>query len=144
MKYGIDKVINEDYKTKFDTLILIDHDIEKECKIPFDDNYFDVITMLAVFEHIEPKKLLKIVKEVNRVLKNGGIYIITTPAEWTDGLLRFLAKLHLVSPVEIEEHKDVYNPSKISTILEKANFEKNKIRFGYFEIFMNIYVKIQK
>jgi hypothetical protein len=99
-----------------------------------------VVTMLAVFEHIEPKRVVSLLKEIQRVLKLGGMFIMTTPAFWTDGLLRLMAKFRLVSPVEIEEHKDTYTAQKIASILQKGGFPKELINYGYFECFMNIWV----
>ena len=121
------------------------YDIEKKYIIPFAREYFDVVTMLAVFEHLEPKKIVRILNEIYRILRPGGMYIVTTPAAWTNGLLRFIANLRLVSPIEIEEHKDSYSHSRISSMLQKkANFRKDNLRFGYFEIFMNIWVTATK
>lgn len=144
-KFGLDKVIEEDYgKWAQEKITLINHDIGREDIMPFDTEYFDVVTMLAVFEHIEPKRLVKILSEIHRILKPGGIYIMTTPAIWADSLLRLIARLRLVSPVEIEEHKSAYNHSRISSILQKANFSKEKIHLGYFELFMNIWATTTK
>ena len=64
--------------------------------MPFEDNYFDAVSMLAVFEHIEPDCLVDIHRDIYRILKPGGVYVMTTPAFWTDGILRFLVKLHLL------------------------------------------------
>ncbi len=49
--------------------------------LPFDNHYFDIIMSFDVFEHIPdtPKHL----KEVNRVLKNEGFYLLATPNKWT-------------------------------------------------------------
>lgn len=145
-KYGLDKVAEENFGRRFHNqqIILINYDIEKEDMLPFESNYFDVLTMLAVFEHIEPKRLAKALSEVYRVLRSGGCYILTTPTFWTDSLLRFMAKLRLVSPIEIEDHKDAYSHSRISSMLQEANFLKEKLRFGYFEMFMNIWVSATK
>lgn len=145
-KYGLDKVAEENFGRRFHNqqIILINYDIEKEDMLPFESNYFDVLTMLAVFEHIEPKRLAKVLTEVYRVLRSGGCYILTTPTFWTDSLLRFMAKLRLVSPIEIEDHKDAYSHSRISSMLQEANFLKEKLRFGYFEMFMNIWVSATK
>jgi hypothetical protein len=74
----------------------------------------------------------------------GGVYIITTPAFWTDYLLRTLAKLRLISDIEIKDHKGYYNQSIISSILQAADFPKNKMRFGYFELFMNTWATAVK
>ena len=93
--------------------------------------------MLAVFEHVRPDKLVDILKEIRRVLKSNGIFILTTPAAWTDRLLRFMAKLRLISFEEIHEHKGAYNLTVIASYLCKAGFERTEIRLGYFEMFLN-------
>jgi len=141
-KYGVDKVVSDDHKEKLLKfhIKLLNIDFEKDYLYHFNSEYFDVITMLAVFEHIEKENIGTLLKEVYRVLKPGGMYIITTPAGWTDTLLRLLAKLRLVSPVEIEEHKYVYDHYKISSLLKDAGFSKENLKFGYFEVFMNIWV----
>ena len=48
------------------------------CKLPYNDNFFDVVVSFDVFEHIINDK--KSVDEVYRVLKNGGVLIFTVPA----------------------------------------------------------------
>jgi len=140
-KYGLDKAVQEsDFDTfQKDRIHLKRYNVEQEGILPFESGYFDVVTMLAVFEHIEPKRVVSLLKEIQRVLKPGGMFIMTTPASWTDGLLRLMAKLRLVSPVEIEEHKDTYTAQKIASILRSAGFTEDNIRSGYFELFMNIW-----
>ncbi len=127
-----------------DNIILTSFDIEREEKVPFEDGRFNVVTMLAVFEHILPERLPAVVKEVHRILRPGGVYILTTPAWWTDGLLRLMALLRLVSATEIEEHKDRYSPGKISSILQQGGFAAKDIRTGYFELGMNIWARAKK
>lgn len=145
-KYGLDKVVKSEAISSFrkKQINLINHDNEQEDKLPFENDFFDVVTMLAVFEHIEPEKLPNLLREIKRILKPGGIYVLTTPAVWTDRLLRFLAKIHLVSPAEIEEHKDAYSFKKIANFLTQAGFSKDKLEFGYFELFMNIWTRATK
>jgi ubiquinone/menaquinone biosynthesis C-methylase UbiE len=46
-------------------------------QLPYPDHSFDAIVMREVIEHI--KKPEKAVKEVRRVLKPNGLYILTTP-----------------------------------------------------------------
>ncbi len=53
--------------------------------IPFSDNSYDLVTSLDVFEHIENDQ--KALQESFRVLKNGGLVLITVPAHpwlWSD------------------------------------------------------------
>lgn len=144
-KYGLDKMAQthveegiKDYGISFANC-----EIEKE-KLPFSSDYFDVVTMLAVFEHIEPDQLVRLHKEIYRILKPGGLYFMTTPAFWTDRLLKVLAKLRLITDVEIADHKDSYSHSMISLVLGQSDFEKSKMQFGYFELCMNNWVTATK
>lgn len=45
--------------------------------LPFKNNFFDAVLLLDVLEHVEDDK--KTIDEVYRVLKPGGILILTTP-----------------------------------------------------------------
>jgi ubiquinone/menaquinone biosynthesis C-methylase UbiE len=47
--------------------------------IPFPDEYFDSITAWEVIEHIPPKMELRMFEEVDRVLKPGGVFYLSTP-----------------------------------------------------------------
>jgi ubiquinone/menaquinone biosynthesis C-methylase UbiE len=119
-------------------------DLEKDFSFPFCDECFNAVTMLAVMEHIDPSRIGKILREVVRVLKPGGIFVLTTPAPWTDGLLRSLGRLKLVSPAEIGEHKAYYDRRKVYQILRESGFGKDKIRAGCFEWFMNVWATGKK
>jgi SAM-dependent methyltransferase len=140
-KYGIDRVSrNDGADPRLEGINLIDVDLEAGRSLPFADNYFDVITALAVFEHIDQERLVPLLSEVGRLLKPGGQYIMTTPAPWTEGILATMAKLRLVSSAEIDEHKGAYSRSEICEVLAKAGFDSSAIRSGYFELFMNIWI----
>jgi SAM-dependent methyltransferase len=140
-KYGIDPNLKS--VNRKDGIILIRFDVETNPKLPFNDNTFDVITMLAVFEHIQPKKLDHILSEINRTLRLGGRLIITTPCPWTDSLLRIMAKTGLVSPKEIGDHKGAYNHKDLKKYLMRAGFNKS-INLGYFEFFLNNWAYAEK
>lgn len=59
--------------------------------LPFPDGYFDAVISSEVIEHVqEPQKLLN---EANRVLKPGGIALISTPVRFTE---RPMDKMHVI------------------------------------------------
>lgn len=141
-KYGLDKSVPADLQPE--GINLINYDLETRSDLPFDNNYFDVVTMLAVFEHIEKTKLKLLLREIFRVLRPRGLFILTTPAAWTDPVLKTLAKLKLISSIELEEHKDAYSHSKIVSSLKASGFKEEQIEIGYFELWMNNWVRAVK
>ena len=95
--------------------------------------------MLAVIEHIEPKKLPFLMKEIIRVLKPNGRVIITTPERIVDYPLKIMAGLRMASRIEVYDHKKYYNKSKIFKLFKKVGFNEKKIKSGHFEFFLNIW-----
>lgn len=49
--------------------------------IPFDDNFFDFVVMSEVLEHLANDVLEETVQECYRVLRVGGVFIGTVPAD---------------------------------------------------------------
>jgi 2-polyprenyl-3-methyl-5-hydroxy-6-metoxy-1,4-benzoquinol methylase len=147
-KYGIDQSseITQSHtpSSPDQSIHLKKWDFGHKTGLPFDSDYFDVVTMLAVYEHIKNTQSRQLATEIHRVLKKGGLFIMTTPAGWAKPLLWLLARLRLVSPVEVYDHKETYSHKKIIRILEDSGFKKENITLGYFEIFMNIWGKIRK
>lgn len=144
-KWGLDRVVTpgESQNARGQKMTLLRHDIAG-APLPFPDDHFDVITMLAVFEHIEIGDLRRLLCEVRRVLKPGGCYILTTPNGWTDGLLHFMSRLNLVSSEEIDEHQDAYTPARIGDLLHNAGFTPQKTQLGTFEMGANVWAKARK
>lgn len=56
--------------------------------LPFDNEMFDVFTSFETVEHVNDED--RQMKEVKRVLKKGGLYILSTPNNW--GLTEFHVK----------------------------------------------------
>ena len=118
--------------------------LNAEPRLPFDDNFFSVVSLLAVVEHLDPDSMAILFRESHRVLKPGGQVIMTTPAAWSDGLLKFMARLNLVSAEEIHEHAFAYTLPLIGWHFGQAGFEMKKVRFGYFELMLNMWATATK
>ena len=107
-------------------------------KLPFCDNSFDLVTLMAVLEHLE--KPLDILREIHRVLdKNGaapGKLVGTAPAKLAKPVLEFLSyKLKIVNEAEIRDHKRYFNKKELTEILKTAGFRH--VEHKYFQLGMN-------
>ena len=119
-------------------------DLEQRPKLPFEDQFFSVVTLLAVVEHLDPALMALLFKEIYRVLKFGGMVVLTTPAAWSDGLLKFMARIHFVSAEEIQEHAYAYTLPLLGWYFGQAGFEMSNVRFGYFEFMLNMWATALK
>lgn len=140
--YGIEIIASSATKfvtiDKFQTAILSDKGIMSKGNIEFiqmtvpplkgiADNSFDYVISFQVIEHIQ--KDLDFVKEIHRVLKNGGKFIVTTPN----------IKMSLTrNPWHIRE----YTVDELDALLIKGGF-KSVERLGVYgnEKIMNYYEK---
>ncbi|HVF52560.1 MAG TPA: class I SAM-dependent methyltransferase [Actinomycetota bacterium] len=136
-RFGIDQVHPEAWVGLVPPLQLVTFDAESFPALPFRDASFDVVTMLAVLEHIEEAHLPRVLGEVRRVLRPGGRFVVTTPPPWTDRLLKVIARVGLVSKQEIEEHDKTFVRAELATLLASAGFIS--IEAGYFELGMNVW-----
>ncbi|MEJ2596695.1 MAG: class I SAM-dependent methyltransferase [Anaerolineales bacterium] len=120
------------------------HDLNIDPSLPFESNYFNVVTMLAVIEHLNPENVVNLFRETNRVLCPGGLVFVTTPAAWSGFLLNLFANLKLVSKEEIKEHVYAYTLPLIGWYFGKASFDMDKVQFGYFEMYLNMWAAAKK
>lgn len=141
-RYGLDRLAPPD--AGVGGITLLQHDVADGSRLPFDDAFFDVVTMLAVFEHIEVAALKQALREIHRVLRPSGLYVMTTPARWTEGLLSAMARVGLVSHEEVGEHKGTYTRTEIASMLARSGFATSRIRHGVFEAGMNQWAVAEK
>lgn len=109
-----------------------------EIRLPFSDSSFGCITSLACIEHLEPASLPCLFAEIYRVLKPTGTTLITTPHALADKPLRLLAKIGMVSKVEIEEHKSLFMNQQIFDLFLGSGFNSEKIVVNSFQFGLNI------
>ena len=119
-------------------------DLNTEPSLGYEDGFFSVVTMLALIEHLDPSSLVLLFKETYRVLHPGGLLILTTPSAWSDGLLRRMARLRLVSQEEINEHVYAYTLPLLGWYFGRAGFAMENVRFGYFECGLNMWALAER
>jgi cyclopropane fatty-acyl-phospholipid synthase-like methyltransferase len=100
---GIDPLlIDFSDKMFFENIVLVKGFFPKD--IPPETEKFDVITALAVFEHIPAEILHDFVAECYTWLNYTGRVILTVPSPFVDNILSVLIKLRLIDGMCIEEH----------------------------------------
>lgn len=119
-------------------------DLNAEPYLPFDDGFFSSVTMLAVVEHLNPDSLTILFRDIYRTLQPGGLLVVTTPAAWSSGLLHWMAHTGLVSLEEIEEHVYSYTLPLLGWYFGGAGFSMDKVRFGYFELMLNMWATAER
>jgi SAM-dependent methyltransferase len=98
------------------------------------DERFDVITLLAVLEHVEPDRLPAWIEACGARLAPGGVVIATVPSARVDGLLDVLTRVGLVAGMSVEEHHG-FDPSDVPPLFGSDGF--SLVRHDRFELGMN-------
>jgi SAM-dependent methyltransferase len=80
--------------------------------IPFQNNCCDVVSCFETIEHIELKKVYKLLPELNRVLKNDGLLFLSTPNKDVNGRRKMSS-----------DHKQEFSKVELVGILDKFGFE---------------------
>ncbi|MDQ3239135.1 MAG: class I SAM-dependent methyltransferase [bacterium] len=87
----------------------------------FSDKTFDVITMLDVFEHLDNP--LSELKEINRILKDDGILLLSTGDSGSIASKILKRKWTFYNP---PQHLFFFNTQTIKLILKNSDFEITK------------------
>lgn len=137
--WGIDKkTITKKWSDRVQT---IRHELDSVSFLPFPENKFDCLLMIAVSEHL--RFLEKVLKESHRILKPGGIIVITTPTIIAKPILEFLAfRVNLVSKEEMKDHQHYYSKEELINLLKDSGFDN--IEHHYFELRFNQIVIAKK
>lgn len=104
-------------------------------KLPFNDNCFDKVVMLAVLEHIDLNLVELLFKEFRRVLKDDGLVVLTTPTPLSKSLLELLAyRFHIISEGEIRDHKKYYDKKDMLELAKNSNLVLESYKLFQFGI----------
>jgi ubiquinone/menaquinone biosynthesis C-methylase UbiE len=109
--YGVDIDLNPDMKN----LVIFSKSDLENADFDISDNSIDVVTSLAVIEHLySPAKYLK---EIRRVLVPGGYLLITTPTVLSKPILYFFAYTGISTKEEVLDHKLYYSKKLLHKVL---------------------------
>lgn len=107
--------------------------------LPFKNSVFDLVTSFHVIEHLED--YFSFLKEVKRVLKQGGIFIFSTPncKRISSLLYRFFSFKKIEYPMN-PDHKFEFDEDSLLELLGKIKFDHYYIysigflRIPFFEL----------
>ena len=112
--------------------------------LPFKNDSFDVVLSFQVIEHIEPKNILLFLSEIKRVLKPGGVFLLSTP----NSRIRLLPFQKPWNPEHTKEYKDEELKKLLSRVFPRVKvyglcasdeiqaIECNRVRQNPFEIYI--------
>ena len=110
-------------------------------RLPFADSSFDVVTALAIIEHVEQPAVM--LSEMTRVLKEGGVALITTPSLAGKLPLELMARLGLISQTEIDDHKRYYTRETLMSAMVAGGLKHPEVKhFGI--LWLNLFGKGKK
>lgn len=91
--------------------------------LPFADGSFESCTMLEVIEHMDEEKQRRAVGEVNRVLADGGQFVISTP-NLISGLFRIVWWFweRTYGREWLHEHVGMITTGEVQTLLRSLGF----------------------
>ena len=99
---------------------------------------FDVITLLAVLEHIPSDEQASMVGAIEHHLAPGGFLIITVPSPRVDSILAVLTRLRLVHGMSVDEHYG-FDPSQVPPLFATtrlALYKRRSFQFGLNNLFV--------
>lgn len=105
----------------------------------FKGQKFDVITLWQVVEHLEDP--IVVLEKINRILKDEGIVIISTP-----NIASFGARIgkqnwfHLDSP----RHLILFSKKTVDFLFSKTRFERKKVINEFYDFPLDLFWSVQK
>jgi len=95
-------------------------------RLPFRDDYFDLVICSEVLEHIHNDKTA--VAEVIRVLKPGSQLVISAPRYWPERICWAISRDYY----NVDNgHLRIYKKKELITLFEKSGVKKQAIHFAH-------------
>lgn len=96
--------------------------------LPFEYRQFDSVLSISLIEHLTKEDGLKMLSEVNRVLKSGGLIFLVSPNTWS--INHLILGRRWKPYLNDETHITFYGINQIKNLLLKKGFNKIKFRFS--------------
>lgn len=104
--------------------------------IPLQNNSIDGALSLAVLEHLDAPEVF--LRELYRIVRPGGVVLLTTPGPTAKPLLEFLAfRLGIIDKHEIADHKQYFSSEMLRTAFVNAGFSDANVSPKRFLFGMN-------
>lgn len=141
---GIDISISDIKKAKKN---LLQRNLSDKCvqvanaqKLPFKDNYFDVVLLSDILEHVVEPNI--VAKEAIRVLKPNGIVLATVPNELHPVVKYSWVRKLLTGRKNVDEHLDIpFSKKKLSKLFCETKIIKLSF-IGFGSEILGIFKKI--
>jgi 2-polyprenyl-3-methyl-5-hydroxy-6-metoxy-1,4-benzoquinol methylase len=136
--FGID--LNTEYLKKYPSQawverLKINHVAFEHEAIPHPDGFFEYVIFTEVLEHIAVTDPLKILLEIKRVLKPGGLMVLSTPnVANISNVLALIKGDNIFWDPEIfygslDRHNREYTPREVVDLIAKADFSRYEIAY---------------
>jgi 2-polyprenyl-3-methyl-5-hydroxy-6-metoxy-1,4-benzoquinol methylase len=136
--FGID--LNTEYLKKYPSQswverLKINHVAFEHEQIPHPDAFFEYVIFTEVLEHIAVTDPLKILLEINRVLKPGGLMVLSTPnVANISNVLALIKGDNIFWDPEIfygslDRHNREYTPRELIDLIAKAHFSRYEVAY---------------
>ena len=99
---------------------------------------FDVITLLAVLEHVPALELPVWRDACARLLAPAGVIVATVPSPRVDDVLHVLMRLRLIAGMSVHEHHG-FDPETVPRIFAEADLaliERRRFELGFNNLFV--------
>ena len=106
------------------------NEVFKGCKLitripsDYENNFFDFVFLVETIEHLTDNYLNATLQEINRILKPGGIVIITTPNKEVIEK-NYVHCADCGATFHLMQHVRSWNADKLRRITEKFNFDSH-------------------